>query len=109
MSLILILKNVLSKSPPILHANAQGNIDQALKQAWLRAGNAAKAQPQLVMCILPNTGVPLYAGTVLSPPPFSRRERRTLTSIPPAISIRNQARLGYGYWRGHSVHPGEAH
>jgi eukaryotic translation initiation factor 2C len=27
----------------------------------LRAGNSAKAQPQLILCILPNTGQPLYA------------------------------------------------
>ncbi|CAJ0824534.1 10343_t:CDS:10 [Entrophospora sp. SA101] len=32
-----------------------------LKQAWLLAGNHAKAQPQLILCILPNTGVDLYA------------------------------------------------
>jgi len=38
-----------------------GNIEESLKQAWLKAGNTAKAQPQLILCILPNTGVPLYA------------------------------------------------
>lgn len=27
----------------------------------MKAGNAAKATPQLILCILPNTGVPLYA------------------------------------------------
>lgn len=32
-----------------------------MKEAWLKAGNAAKAAPQLIVCILPNTGVPLYA------------------------------------------------
>ncbi|CAG8517980.1 1404_t:CDS:10 [Racocetra persica] len=37
------------------------DVESALKTAWLRAGNAAKAQPQLIVCILPNTGVPLYA------------------------------------------------
>lgn len=44
-----------------MHTNAQGDKEAALKQAWLRAGNAAKAQPQLILCILPNTGTPLYA------------------------------------------------
>ncbi|GBC30383.2 Piwi domain-containing protein [Rhizophagus irregularis DAOM 181602=DAOM 197198] len=29
-------------------------------QVWLKAGNDAKAQPQLILCILPNTGVSLY-------------------------------------------------
>ncbi|GBC16598.2 Piwi domain-containing protein [Rhizophagus irregularis DAOM 181602=DAOM 197198] len=53
--------NVPNKNPPILHANPQGNIEESLKQAWLKAGNSAKAQPQLILCILPNTGQPLYA------------------------------------------------
>ncbi|GBC00859.1 hypothetical protein RclHR1_00040010 [Rhizophagus clarus] len=53
--------NVPNRNPPILRANPQGNIEESLKQAWLRAGNTAKAQPQLILCILPNTGVPLYA------------------------------------------------
>ncbi|KAG9290846.1 hypothetical protein G9A89_010995 [Geosiphon pyriformis] len=53
--------NIPNKTPPIMHANPQGDIEGALKQAWLRAGNTAKAQPQLILCILPTTGVPLYA------------------------------------------------
>ncbi|RIA98350.1 Piwi domain-containing protein [Glomus cerebriforme] len=53
--------NVPNKTPPMMHANPQGDIEGTLKQAWLRAGNASKAQPQLILCILPNTGVPLYA------------------------------------------------
>nr|CAG8488117.1 7207_t:CDS:10 [Entrophospora candida] len=38
-----------------------GDIEGTLKQAWLLAGNHAKAQPQLILCILPNKGVDLYA------------------------------------------------
>ncbi|ORX53593.1 Piwi-domain-containing protein [Hesseltinella vesiculosa] len=53
--------NVINRAPPIANADPQGNIERTLKEAWLRAGNAAKAQPQLIVCILPNTGVPLYA------------------------------------------------
>ncbi|KAI8093873.1 Piwi domain-containing protein [Halteromyces radiatus] len=53
--------NVINRNPPITHANPQGNIERTLKEAWLKAGNAAKAKPQLIFCILPNTGVPLYA------------------------------------------------
>ncbi|CAO3587060.1 unnamed protein product [Absidia cylindrospora] len=53
--------NVINRQPPITNADPQGNIERTLKEAWLKAGNAAKAQPQLVFCILPNTGVPLYA------------------------------------------------
>ncbi|KAI7907008.1 Piwi domain-containing protein [Cokeromyces recurvatus] len=53
--------NVINRQPPISSADPQGNIERTLKEAWLKAGNAAKANPQLIVCILPNTGVPLYA------------------------------------------------
>lgn len=54
-------KNVVNRTPPITNADPQGNIDRTLKEAWLKAGNAAKANPQLILCILPNTGTQLYA------------------------------------------------
>ncbi|CAB4424749.1 unnamed protein product [Rhizophagus irregularis] len=38
----------------------QGDIENSLKQVWLKAGNNAKAQPQLILCILSNTGVSIY-------------------------------------------------
>ncbi|KAG0049752.1 argonaute 1 [Linnemannia elongata] len=50
-----------NKQPPILYANPHGDIEGSLKNAWMRAGNAVKSQPQLLVCVLPNTGVPLYA------------------------------------------------
>ncbi|KAI8979788.1 Piwi domain-containing protein [Mycotypha africana] len=53
--------NVVNRQPPIISADPHGNIERTLKEAWLKAGNAAKANPQLILCILPNTGVPLYA------------------------------------------------
>ncbi|RIA84423.1 Piwi domain-containing protein [Glomus cerebriforme] len=53
--------NIPNKILPILHSNPQGDIEKSLKQAWVRAGNLAKSQPQLILCILPNTGVALYA------------------------------------------------
>ncbi|KAI8647337.1 Piwi domain-containing protein [Parasitella parasitica] len=53
--------NVVNRTPPVINADPTGNIDNTLKGAWLKAGNAAKANPQLIVCILPNTGVPLYA------------------------------------------------
>lgn len=54
--------NVVNRQPPVTSADPNGNIERSLKEAWLKAGNAAKANPQLIVCILPNTGVPLYAG-----------------------------------------------
>ncbi|KAG9294768.1 hypothetical protein G9A89_008247 [Geosiphon pyriformis] len=53
--------NVPNKLPPLMYGNPVGDIESTLRQAWIRAGNSAKAQPQLVLIILPNTGVPLYA------------------------------------------------
>ncbi|ORZ13829.1 Piwi domain-domain-containing protein [Lobosporangium transversale] len=52
---------ILNKNPPISYLSPQGNIEEGLKKAWLQAGNAVKSQPQLLICILPNTGVQLYA------------------------------------------------
>ncbi|KAF9168361.1 Eukaryotic translation initiation factor 2C [Actinomortierella ambigua] len=53
--------DVVNKRPPITYADPHGDIEGSLKQAWLRAGNAVKAPPQLLFCFLPNTGLPLYA------------------------------------------------
>ncbi|KAG0229804.1 hypothetical protein BGW42_001330 [Actinomortierella wolfii] len=53
--------DVVNKRPPIIYADPHGDIEGRLKQAWLRAGNAVKSHPQLLLCFLPNTGLPLYA------------------------------------------------
>ncbi|CAG8640857.1 6105_t:CDS:10, partial [Ambispora gerdemannii] len=53
--------NIPTKSPPISNAGYHADVENVLKQAWQKAGNAAKAAPQLIVCILPNTGVALYA------------------------------------------------
>ncbi|KAF9931854.1 eukaryotic translation initiation factor 2C, 2 [Linnemannia zychae] len=53
--------NVPNKSPPVMYNSPHGDIESHLKNAWIQTGNAVKSQPQLLVCILPNTGVPLYA------------------------------------------------
>ncbi|CAG8594399.1 4778_t:CDS:10 [Diversispora eburnea] len=53
--------NIPNRNPPTIYAGLQGDTETDLKQAWLRAGNMAKSQPQLIVCVLPNTGVALYA------------------------------------------------
>jgi hypothetical protein len=53
--------NILNKNPPIQYCSPQGGIENSLRQIWVKAGNLAKSKPQLILCILPNTGVPLYA------------------------------------------------
>ncbi|KAG9326406.1 hypothetical protein KVV02_008026 [Mortierella alpina] len=50
-----------NKSPPIIYTNPHGDLESSLKAAWVQTGNAVKSQPQLLMCMLPNTGTPLYA------------------------------------------------
>lgn len=53
--------NVRNKTPPILYANPAGNIQRSLREAFVKAGNFAKAQPQLIICILPAVEATLYA------------------------------------------------
>ncbi|KAL0086448.1 hypothetical protein J3Q64DRAFT_1740019 [Phycomyces blakesleeanus] len=53
--------NVINRTPDIISADPQGNIERTLKEAWLKAGNQAKAQPQLIFCVMPHRGTPLYA------------------------------------------------
>ncbi|KAI8899446.1 Piwi domain-containing protein [Globomyces pollinis-pini] len=52
---------VEAKQPPITYASSTGNIEKVLIDAYMIAGNSYQRRPQLIMCILPNTGVPLYA------------------------------------------------
>lgn len=51
---------VVNRSPPIVSSDPQANIEQVLKDAWLKAGNAAKAEPQIIMCIVPNVNSQIY-------------------------------------------------
>ncbi|KAF9209936.1 eukaryotic translation initiation factor 2C, 2, partial [Haplosporangium sp. Z 27] len=53
--------NIINKEPPIMYFNPHGDIEGSLKTAWMRAGNYVKSQPQLLVCVLPFMGVPLYA------------------------------------------------
>ncbi|KAF9279099.1 hypothetical protein BGZ68_008138 [Mortierella alpina] len=53
--------NLPNKSPPQVYLNPQGDIEQGLRAAWKMAGDQVKKYPQLLLCILPNTGTPLYA------------------------------------------------
>jgi eukaryotic translation initiation factor 2C len=52
---------VQNRQPPISYANPHGNIEKTLIDAYMLAGNSFQERPQMVVCILPNTGVPLYA------------------------------------------------
>ena len=52
--------SVRNREPPITYANSNiAGVEQTLREAFTKAGNAAQAQPQLIMCILPTTGVSL--------------------------------------------------
>jgi len=50
-----------NRQPPISYASPLGNVEKTLIDAYMVAGNSFLERPQLVICILPNTGVPLYA------------------------------------------------
>ncbi|KAK3835053.1 MAG: Piwi domain-containing protein [Linnemannia gamsii] len=51
---------VPNKNPRIGYLNPHGEIEVTLRQQWLAAGDKEHA-PQLLLVVLPNTGVPLYA------------------------------------------------
>jgi len=53
--------NIINKTPPIVYGNPMDDIEKIVKDAWYRAGTAAKSQPELILCILPSTATPLYA------------------------------------------------
>ena len=52
---------VESPKPPISYASSYGNIEKILSDAAFVATETYQSEVQLVLCILPNTGVPLYA------------------------------------------------
>ncbi|CAB5215689.1 unnamed protein product [Rhizophagus irregularis] len=61
-------------------------------QVWLKAGNDAKAQPQLILCILPNTGVSLYDAEI-------KRVGDTVTGVVTlCIQSRNMFAIKKQYW-----------
>lgn len=53
--------SIKNRTPPIIYANPAGNITQALREAWVKAGNFAKAQPQMIVCVVPAVEATLYA------------------------------------------------
>lgn len=53
--------NVVEKEPPCFLGNPMGDVEQQLRQFYQATGNRYQKRPQLLVCILPNTGTPLYA------------------------------------------------
>ena len=53
--------NVVAKEPPIYCGNPLGDIEQQMYNFYQQTGNRYRKRPQLLVCILPNTGVSLYA------------------------------------------------
>lgn len=53
--------DIQEKEPPIKYDNPQGDIEQILRAFYQFVGNRYKQRPQMVVCILPSTGQPLYA------------------------------------------------
>ena len=53
--------SVENPTPPISYANVRGNIQRILNDACIIAESSYSCKAQLIFCILPNIGVPLYA------------------------------------------------
>lgn len=51
---------IQNRQPPISYAPSH-SVEKTLIDAYMVAGNSFNERPQLIVCILPNTGVPLYA------------------------------------------------
>ncbi|KAG0230941.1 hypothetical protein BGW42_000592 [Actinomortierella wolfii] len=52
---------VTHKEPIISYENPHGDLERSLRTLWKRTGDARKKQPQLLVCLLPTKGLPLYA------------------------------------------------
>ncbi|KAJ3089874.1 hypothetical protein HK102_005260 [Quaeritorhiza haematococci] len=52
---------IQNRQPPISYAHPHTNVEKTLIDAYMVAGNSFQERPQLILCVLPNTGVPLYA------------------------------------------------
>ncbi|KAG5462993.1 MAG: Piwi domain-containing protein, partial [Olpidium bornovanus] len=50
-----------TKTPPIFAANPLGDVEQQLRNFYQQTGNRNRKRPQLIVCVLPNTGISLYA------------------------------------------------
>ncbi|KAJ1336803.1 hypothetical protein BSLG_006906 [Batrachochytrium salamandrivorans] len=57
---------VPNKHPPISYANVFGDIERIMIDAYMVAGDSYQERPQLIACILPNTGVPLMQKSSVS-------------------------------------------
>ncbi|TPX33837.1 hypothetical protein SmJEL517_g03304 [Synchytrium microbalum] len=53
--------SVATPQPPLRYSNPDGNIELIMKNGFMDAGSATAGRPQIILCILPNMGVPLYA------------------------------------------------
>ena len=53
--------NVKNQTPPFAYASALGNIERILNDACIVSERTYSHKPQLILCILPNIGVSLYA------------------------------------------------
>ncbi|KAF9970812.1 Eukaryotic translation initiation factor 2C [Actinomortierella ambigua] len=53
--------NVTNKKPIVQYINPHGNLENDLRVLWWNSGKAVKERPQLLICLLPTKGIPLYA------------------------------------------------
>jgi eukaryotic translation initiation factor 2C len=53
--------NIIAVQPPIVQQNRQTNVEQIMRNAHMEAEKRFRAPPQIIVCIVPDSSVPLYA------------------------------------------------
>ncbi|KAG0264297.1 eukaryotic translation initiation factor 2C, 2 [Actinomortierella ambigua] len=53
--------SIPNKQPITEYINPHGNLEDALRALWQKTGDSRKKRPQLLVCLLPSKGIPLYA------------------------------------------------
>jgi eukaryotic translation initiation factor 2C len=52
---------VKNSTPPLTYADVNGNIEHILTDAYVMAERSYNYKPQMIFCMLPNTGISLYS------------------------------------------------
>ncbi|KAF9970775.1 eukaryotic translation initiation factor 2C, 2 [Actinomortierella ambigua] len=52
---------IINKAPVVQYINPHGNLEVDFRTLWKATGDSRKKRPQLLVCLLPSKGIPLYA------------------------------------------------
>ncbi|KAL1922369.1 uncharacterized protein VTP21DRAFT_9908 [Calcarisporiella thermophila] len=76
--------DVRYRSPYIEFANPQGDVERSMRQAFSRADREARKPPQLMLVVLPDSSMPLYAEV--------KRIGDTILGVPTQCMVFNKCR-----------------